>query len=88
MPLGSAWRDLSASGRPGGGAVTGAPRIDRVIPFGTGRSARRSAMGVQDALRGQGTPARALFKLEHGGWVVVVYHGRLPERAGGRADAD
>jgi hypothetical protein len=46
--------------------------LPEVIRFGTGRAARVAAMTRADAMREQGVAARALFKVEFGGWVVAV----------------
>jgi hypothetical protein len=40
--------------------------------FGVGRAARIEATVKADELRAAGVAARALFKLEWGGWVVLV----------------
>ena len=53
--------------------------LPEVIRFGTGRAARRAAMARADAMREQGIAARALFKLDFGGWVVAVY-GRIRQK--------
>lgn len=49
----------------------------RTVRFGTGSAARRAANRLADEIRQAGTPARALFKLDQGGWVVNVYAGWL-----------
>lgn len=58
-----------------------ANRVVRAVRFGTGAAARRAADHLADELRESGTPARALFKLDQGGWVVNVYAGWLGDPA-------
>jgi hypothetical protein len=53
--------------------------MPRIIRFGVGRIARRDAVKLADRLRERGEAARALFKVESGGWIVAVY-GRLRQR--------
>jgi hypothetical protein len=57
--------------------MTELPRITR---FGVGKAARREAMRRAYAMRDEGIAAMALFKLEYGGWVVVV-DGRIHQKA-------
>jgi hypothetical protein len=45
----------------------------RLGPFGVGATARREAQRRADELWDAGVPARAFFKVEWGGWSVVVY---------------
>jgi hypothetical protein len=47
--------------------------MNQVIRFGVGGDARRAAMRYADQLWADGSPARATFRLEHGGWVVIIY---------------
>jgi 8-oxo-dGTP diphosphatase len=49
-----------------------------LIRFGAGPAARRAAHRRADHLWADGTPARAFFAVEFGGWVVAVYP-RFPE---------
>ncbi len=58
--------------------------LPEVIRFGTGRAARLAAMARAEAMRAQGVAARALLKLEFGGWVVAV-SGRIRQQPSARA---
>jgi hypothetical protein len=53
--------------------------LPQVVRFGTGRAARLAATARAEAMREQGIAARALFKLEFGGWVVSI-HGRIRQK--------
>lgn len=50
--------------------------LARIIYFGVGGAAHRAAIRQADQLRATGLAARALFKPEHGGWVIVI-NGRI-----------
>jgi hypothetical protein len=65
----------------GAGEGQAGDMLPRTIRYGVGGVARRRAMAMADELRSRGVAARALFKLETGGWVVVVY-GRLRQAPG------
>jgi hypothetical protein len=54
--------------------------LPRTIRFGVGSAARREAVSVAERMRAADIAARALFKVEHGGWVVVVYGKLRPNR--------
>jgi phage FluMu gp28-like protein len=47
--------------------------MQRLVRFGVGGKARRAAQRHADELWAAGTAARATFRLEFGGWVVIVY---------------
>ena len=49
------------------------PPTGSVLHFGTGCVARRAAEQHAATLWHEGTAARAMFKVEDGGWIVVVY---------------
>jgi len=49
---------------------------EQIVRFGVGGAARRAAMGYADRLWDEGRPARALFKPEYGGWIVIIYRER------------
>jgi hypothetical protein len=51
--------------------------ISRIVRFGPGGKARRAAMSCADRLWDNGTPARAVFKVELGGWAVIIYDGSI-----------
>lgn len=48
--------------------------------FGIGRKARVAAMRAADDLRSRGVAAAALFKPQHGGWIVRIYPGGIRQR--------
>jgi phosphohistidine phosphatase SixA/ADP-ribose pyrophosphatase YjhB (NUDIX family) len=46
--------------------------LDEVVRFGVGPRARRAAEDFAEEMASHATPARALFKVELGGWVALV----------------
>ena len=50
--------------------------MNTIVRFGVGARARRAAMAYADRSWEAGTPARAVFKVELGGWAVIVYRSR------------
>jgi hypothetical protein len=60
-------------------AAPAAPAIHR---YGTGPEARRAAVGEADELWRRGVAARAVFRVDLGGWAVLVFgpKRRRPDR--------
>ncbi len=50
--------------------------FEQAIRFGVGKGARREATKLADELWQEGRRARAMFKPDLGGWVVIVYRPR------------
>jgi hypothetical protein len=50
--------------------------MNQIIRYGLGGAARRAAMRHADRLWDDGTPARATFRLDQGGWIVIIYPAR------------